>query len=78
MRLHQYGTKHFRHPVVGLIDIEFDSMPLPASEDHGLTMTCYSAEAGSPSDDALKVLASWAASTPVRPGEDLSTGERAR
>ncbi len=78
VRLHQYGTKHFRHPVVGLIDIEFDSMPLPASEDHGLTMTCYSAEAGSPSDDALKVLASWAASTPVRPGEDLSTGERAR
>jgi transcriptional regulator with XRE-family HTH domain len=78
VRLHQYGTKHFQHPVVGLVDVAFDSMPLPASEDHGLTMTCYSAEPGSPSDDALKMLASWAASIPVSPGENLSAGEHAR
>ena len=63
VRLHQNGTKHFRHPVVGLLDVAFDSMPLPASEDQGLTMTCYTAEPGSPSDDAMKVLASWAATT---------------
>jgi hypothetical protein len=24
--LHQHGTKHFQHPVVGLIDVTFDSM----------------------------------------------------
>lgn len=78
VRLHQYGTKHFRHPVVGLIDVAFDSMPLPASEDRGLSMTCYTAEAGSPSDDALKVLASWIACTPVGPGQDVSPGDRAR
>jgi transcriptional regulator with XRE-family HTH domain len=78
VRLHQYGTKHFRHPVVGLVDVAFDSMPLPASEDQGLTMTCYSAEPGSPSDDALKVLASWSASTPGSPSESLGAGEQAR
>jgi transcriptional regulator with XRE-family HTH domain len=61
VRLHQSGTKHFRHPAVGLLDVDFDSMPLPATEDQDLTMTCYTAEPGSPSDDALKVLASWAA-----------------
>jgi transcriptional regulator with XRE-family HTH domain len=78
VRLHQYGTKHFRHPVVGLVDVAFDSMPLPASEDQGLTMTCYSAEPGSPSDDALKVLASWSASTPGSPSGSLGAGEQAR
>jgi hypothetical protein len=78
VRPHQYGIKHFRHPVVGLVDVAFDSMPLPASEDQGLTMTCYSAEPGSPSDDALKMLASWTVSSPVGPGEDLSADERAR
>jgi transcriptional regulator with XRE-family HTH domain len=78
VQLHQYGTKHFRHPVVGLMDVDFDSMPLPASEDQGLTLTCYSAEPGSPSEDALKMLASWTASSPVSPDEDLSADERAR
>ena len=78
VRLHQYGTKHFRHPVVGLIDVEFDSMPLPASEDRGLTMTCYTAEPGSPSDDALQVLASWTASALAGPDENLSADEHAR
>jgi hypothetical protein len=29
--------------------------------DPGLTLTALSAEAGSPSDDALRLLASWAA-----------------
>ncbi len=78
VRLHQYGTKHFRHPLVGLLDVDFDSMPLPAREDQGLTLTCYSAQPGSPSDDALKMLASWTASTPVSPGEDRGAGEHAR
>ena len=75
VRLHQTGTKHFRHPAVGLLDVAFDSMPLPASEDQGLTMTCYTAEPGSPSDDAMKVLASWAATTSPNQGSaDGRTG----
>ena len=59
--LHRTGTKHFQHPVVGAIDVVFDSMNLLA--DTGLTLTVYSAEPGSPSGDALKLLASWTATT---------------
>jgi hypothetical protein len=57
--LHEHGSKHFQHPLVGLIDVTFDSMPLPA--DPGLTLTAYSTEPGSPSEDALNLLASWSA-----------------
>ena len=74
VRLHQTGTKHFRHPVVGLIDVAFDAMPLPTREDWGLTMTCYSAEPGSPSADALNLLASWAATT--SPNGGIGTGAK--
>lgn len=47
------------HPLVGFIDVTFDTMELPA--DPGLTLTAYSTEPGSPSEDALKLLASWTA-----------------
>jgi hypothetical protein len=63
VRLHQTAAKHFRHPVVGLIDVDFDSMALLTKDEWGLTLTCYSAQPGSPSDDAMKLLASWAATT---------------
>jgi transcriptional regulator with XRE-family HTH domain len=76
VRLHQTGTKHFRHPAVGLLDVAFDSMPLPAREDQDLTMTCYTAEPGSPSEDGLKLLASWAVTS--GPSQDTVTGEHAR
>ncbi|GGK74389.1 helix-turn-helix transcriptional regulator [Mangrovihabitans endophyticus] len=60
VRLHHTGVKHFQHPVVGRLDLAFEAMPLPA--DPGLTLTAYSAQADTPSHDALRVLASWAAS----------------
>ena len=59
--LHQAGTKYFRHPVVGDIEVSFDSLELPA--DPGLTLTVYTTEPGSPSRDALTMLASWQATT---------------
>jgi transcriptional regulator with XRE-family HTH domain len=59
VRLHRTGLKHFHHPIVGTLDLAFDAMDLPA--DPGLTLTAYSAEPGTPSEDALKLLASWAA-----------------
>ena len=71
--LHRTGTKHFHHPVVGAIDVAFDSMDLLA--DTGLTLTAYSAEPGTPSEDALKLLASWAATT--EPTEQAQTDRRA-
>ena len=61
VRLHQKGTKNFNHPVVGPITVAFDVLELPA--DPGLQLTTYSAEPDTPSEDALKLLASWAATT---------------
>ena len=61
VRLHHTGIKRFQHPVVGRLELAFEAMLLPA--DPGLTLTAYSATAGTPASDALRLLASWAATT---------------
>ncbi|WP_020576292.1 helix-turn-helix transcriptional regulator [Actinopolymorpha alba] len=59
VRLHRTGVKYFHHPVVGDLSLTFEAMELPA--DTGLTLTAYTAEPGSASQDGLNLLASWAA-----------------
>jgi transcriptional regulator with XRE-family HTH domain len=59
VRLHRTGLKHIHHPVVGDLHLSYDVMELPA--DPGQSLIAFSAEAGSPNDDALRLLASWAA-----------------
>jgi transcriptional regulator with XRE-family HTH domain len=59
VRLHRTGHKHIRHPVVGELHLSYEVMGLPA--DPGLALVAFSAEAGSPAADALRLLASWAA-----------------
>ena len=59
VRLHRTGLKHIHHPVVGDLHLNFEVMELPA--DPGLSLLAFSADAGSPGDDALHLLASWAA-----------------
>ena len=53
------GTKRFRHPLVGDLTVAFNATELPA--DPGLTLTVYTAEPGSPTEENLALLASWAA-----------------
>jgi transcriptional regulator with XRE-family HTH domain len=59
VRIHSTGVKLIHHPVVGDLDLPFESFPLTADPDHSLVT--YTAEPGSPSQDALNLLASWAA-----------------
>lgn len=59
VRRHYAGTKSFQHPVVGLLELNYQVLEL--EEDPGHTLTVYPAIPGSPSDEALKLLASWAA-----------------
>jgi hypothetical protein len=59
VRQHLTGTKRLHHPVVGDLDLRFETMELPA--DPGLTLLLYTAEPASPTADALNLLASWAA-----------------
>ena len=59
MRFHPAGVKRLHHPVVGDLSLTFEALDLAA--DPGLRISAYTAEAGSPSADALNLLASWAA-----------------
>lgn len=60
VRFHRTGLKRLRHPVVGDLELEYEAFELPA--DPGLTMFAYTAQPGSPTEERLKLLASWAAS----------------
>ena len=53
-----------RHALVGDLTLAHEAMSLPG--DAGLTMVAYSAEPGSPSEDGLKLLASWTADAGAR------------
>ena len=59
VRFHRTGVKRFHHPAVGDLTLTYEALDLAA--DEGLRISAYSAEPGTPSDDALKLLASWAA-----------------
>jgi transcriptional regulator with XRE-family HTH domain len=59
VRFHDTGVKRFHHPVVGDLELTFETMQLAA--DEGLMMFAYTAEAGSKSEEALNLLASWTA-----------------
>jgi len=59
VRFHRTGHKRIRHPVVGVLDLDFEAMEFPAHP--GLTLLAYTAPAGTPTADSLKLLASWAA-----------------
>jgi transcriptional regulator with XRE-family HTH domain len=58
VRIHTTGVKLLRHPIVGDLDLPFESVPLPADPTQSLLI--YTAEPGSPTHDALHLLASWA------------------
>ncbi|MET3949892.1 helix-turn-helix transcriptional regulator [Arthrobacter sp. UYEF36] len=63
VRRHYSGTKSFQHPVVGLLELTYQAMEL--EDDPGHTLTVYPAVPGSPSDEALRLLASWAATEKI-------------
>ncbi|MFE0252079.1 helix-turn-helix domain-containing protein [Streptomyces sp. NPDC059010] len=54
-----YGVKHIRHPLVGELTLNFESFRLSDGTEQSLIT--YHAEPGSPSAEALRLLASWGA-----------------
>ncbi|WP_020136919.1 helix-turn-helix domain-containing protein [Streptomyces sp. 351MFTsu5.1] len=61
-----YGVKRLRHPLVGDLVLNFESFRLSDGTDQALIT--YHAEPGSPSAEALRLLASWGADA-TRAGE---------
>jgi transcriptional regulator with XRE-family HTH domain len=60
-----YGTKHYRHRTVGDVTLDCDTWDSP--DGSGQRLMVLTAEPGSPSDDALRILASWSADQSERP-----------
>ena len=61
VRFHRSGTKQIHHPVVGALELSYESMELSA--DDGMSVAIFTAEPGSASQQALDLLASWSATT---------------
>lgn len=59
VRHHGTGTKNFHHQAVGDLTLAFEGLEMAA--EPGLTLTVYTAEPGSSSEEGLRLLASWAA-----------------
>ena len=55
------GTKRFHHPVVGDLELAYET--LRATDDPDQALITYAAEPGSPSHDALRMLLAWTAPT---------------
>ncbi|GAB3935919.1 helix-turn-helix domain-containing protein [Kribbella albertanoniae] len=53
------GAKNLNHPLVGALTLEWDTLTSAADPEQHLIV--WTAEPGSPSDDSLRVLASWTA-----------------
>jgi transcriptional regulator with XRE-family HTH domain len=58
-----YGTKHYRHPLVGDLTLDCDTWDSP--DGSGQRLMVLTAETGTPSSDALRILGSWAQEQPV-------------
>jgi transcriptional regulator with XRE-family HTH domain len=54
-----HGTKHYRHPVVGDLILGYEA--LAQTGDHDQVLGVHTVEPGSPSEESLRLLASWSA-----------------
>lgn len=66
------GRKRLRHPIVGQLDLDVESLALP--DQPGLHLTVYTAPAGTPTADNLALLASWAATQQTLSAEPEAHG----
>ncbi|MFI5966367.1 helix-turn-helix domain-containing protein [Streptomyces asoensis] len=80
VRMHTTGVKLLHHPVVGDLDLPFETFPVGG--DPSQVLLTYTAEPASPSQDALNLLASWAAtndhieqSTPANDSQPADASE---
>jgi transcriptional regulator with XRE-family HTH domain len=72
VRFHKVGVTHFHHPVVGELTVNLNRFDLPT--DDGQTLFTYTAEPGSRSEEALRLLGSWTATTaPAEPSRHRPT-----
>lgn len=70
VRRHGTGVKRFHHAVVGDLTLAFEGLESTAEPE--LSFLIYTAEPGSPSEERLRLLASWAAGRPAAGVDSLT------
>jgi hypothetical protein len=68
-----FGTKRFRHPVVGPLSIDYQAFTMPGIDDQ--TFFVYLPTDDQSSQDAWRLLASWAADPLPRPAADQAAAD---
>jgi hypothetical protein len=71
VHVHVSGSKRFRHAVVGELHLAFNTIALPG--DPGLSLTVYTPEPNTGTDERLALLASWAATPAGVTADDSSS-----
>jgi transcriptional regulator with XRE-family HTH domain len=74
VRIHSTGVKKLHHPVVGDVDLPFESLPIESGSS--ISLVTYLPEPGSPSHDVLALLGSWEVSYPGDPRSIAPHDER--
>lgn len=62
-----YGTKRYRHPLVGDLTLDCDTWACP--DGSGQRLMVLTAEPDSPAQDALRILTSWTGAAPGTPAQ---------
>ena len=76
VRIHRTGIKQFRPAAVGTLELVYHSVVLPTEDRGELYLTAYTAEPGTPAEDGLKLLASWAATKAASGTADAALPDR--
>jgi transcriptional regulator with XRE-family HTH domain len=72
VRERTHGVKRYHHPLVGDLTVDYESVALLGDPDQ--TLCIYTAEAGSPSETALQLLANWTG-TPAQLPASVTPGQ---
>lgn len=71
VKQHYTGRKHFHHPVVGDLYLTYQALDLFAEQ--GLSLLVYIAQPDTGTEEALRLLASWAAATEAQESAHRTT-----
>lgn len=58
-----FGAKRLAHAIVGELTVDYETLTLPGDDEQ--TLFLYTTEPGSPSREAISILASWSQPTPT-------------
>ncbi|WP_241965108.1 hypothetical protein [Microbacterium telephonicum] len=73
VRSRHEGIKRLQHPIVGFIELTYQSAELADTTRAARNLNLYTAEPGTPHEDRMKVLTSWAATAASTPQEGAAT-----